>query len=65
MLDNYKNQEDVMSVTSYSYPEKTLEIDKFYNFDNYFTGDHVHGDGQHGKIGGSLFNGRVIYIEII
>lgn len=22
MLDNYKNQEDVMSVTSYSYPEK-------------------------------------------
>lgn len=38
MLDNYKNQEDVMSVTSYSYPEKTLEIDKFYNFDNYFTG---------------------------
>lgn len=38
MLDSYKDNEKIMSVTSYNYPYKTVNIPDGYRFDNYFSG---------------------------
>ncbi|HHQ4724713.1 TPA: hypothetical protein ACSP5O_002409 [Aeromonas veronii] len=38
MLGHYEEHNEVMSITSYSYPRETVEISSGYEYENYFTG---------------------------
>ncbi|MEY0234617.1 glycosyltransferase [Providencia manganoxydans] len=38
MLDTYKDNNQIMSITSYNYPESTIPTPNNYSYSNYFTG---------------------------